>query len=76
MLQALHLGVVAFPNDFTSHQHADELLRQCGPLAAVEFNTLGVEVSTAGRMMFKRLMGHGGVLHAALDSMGPSGSPI
>ncbi|MBP8143826.1 MAG: lysine--tRNA ligase [Inhella sp.] len=50
-------GTVAFPNDFKPAHRARLLSQQYGEMPNEELEPLGVEVSVAGRMMLKRLMG-------------------
>ena len=50
-------GTVAFPNDFKPGHRARLLSQQYGEMPNEELEPLGVEVSVAGRMMLKRLMG-------------------
>jgi lysyl-tRNA synthetase class 2 len=50
-------GTVAFPNDFKPGHRARLLSQQYGEMPNEELEPLGVEVSVAGRMMLKRVMG-------------------
>jgi lysyl-tRNA synthetase class 2 len=48
---------VTFPNDFKPSHHAQPLLAAHGSSAADELDSAALEVSVAGRMMLKRVMG-------------------
>ncbi|HWP20342.1 MAG TPA: lysine--tRNA ligase [Burkholderiaceae bacterium] len=56
-LAALRRQGVAFPNDFKPRHHAAELHAQFDERPADELESLRVNVSVAGRMMLKRVMG-------------------
>jgi len=56
-LAAIRKQGVAFPNDFKPRHHAAELTRQHGGKENEELEPLGIQVSVAGRMMLKRVMG-------------------
>jgi lysyl-tRNA synthetase class 2 len=56
-LAALRKGGVAFPNDFKPSRHAADLQRQHGAASNEELEPQGIEVSVAGRLMLKRIMG-------------------
>ncbi|MBL0090270.1 MAG: lysine--tRNA ligase [Ideonella sp.] len=56
-LAALRQKGVAFPNDFKPQHHAADLQAKYGEMANEELEPLGVQVSVAGRMMLKRVMG-------------------
>ncbi len=47
----------AYPNHFEREHLADDLLQQYAQLTREELESQGIEVSLAGRMMFKRVMG-------------------
>ena len=55
--QAKAAGAAAFPNDFKPKNHARELLRKHGDLTNEQLEPQAVQVSLAGRMMLKRVMG-------------------
>ena len=55
--QAKANGGAAFPNDFKPKHHALELLRKYGDLTNEQLEPQAVQVSLAGRMMLKRVMG-------------------
>lgn len=55
--KARSTGGVTFPNDFKPQHRALPLAQQYGQLLNEELEGLAVEVSIAGRMMLKRLMG-------------------
>ena len=67
---------VAFPNDFKPTHHAAELLRKYDALPNEELEALQVQVSVAGRMMLKRVMGKAAFCTLQDGSMGPAGSRI
>jgi lysyl-tRNA synthetase class 2 len=50
-------GVIAFPNDFRRNALADELHRRYGEMDVEALEAEAIEVSVAGRMMAKRIMG-------------------
>ncbi len=50
-------GGAAFPNDFKPKHHALDLLRKHGDLTNEQLEPQAVQVSLAGRMMLKRVMG-------------------
>jgi lysyl-tRNA synthetase, class II len=56
-LAAIRKQGVAFPNDFKPKDHAVELIRKHGALDNEALEPLGVQVSVAGRLMLKRVMG-------------------
>ena len=56
-LAAIRRQGIAFPNDFKPGQRAAELLRQHDAKPNEELEPLGIEVSVAGRLMLKRVMG-------------------
>ncbi|MBC7956834.1 MAG: lysine--tRNA ligase [Cytophagales bacterium] len=56
-LAAIRKQGVAFPNDFKPRDHAAELARKHGSLDNEVLEPQGVQVSVAGRMMLKRVMG-------------------
>ena len=55
--QAKANGGAAFPNDFKPKHHALDLLRKHGDLTNEQLEPKAVQVSLAGRMMLKRVMG-------------------
>ncbi|HUG24359.1 lysine--tRNA ligase [Piscinibacter sp.] len=56
-LAAIRTQGVAFPNDFKPKDQAADLVRKHGVQSNEELEPLGIQVSVAGRMMLKRLMG-------------------
>jgi len=56
-LAAIRKQGVAFPNDFKPKDHAIELIRKHGALENEALEPLGIQVSIAGRLMLKRVMG-------------------
>ncbi|HEY0820251.1 MAG TPA: amino acid--tRNA ligase-related protein, partial [Rhizobacter sp.] len=56
-LAAIRKQGVAFPNDFKPKDHALELLRKYGTLDNETLEPQGVQVTVAGRLMLKRVMG-------------------
>jgi lysyl-tRNA synthetase class 2 len=56
-LAAIRKHGVAFPNDFKPADHAVELIRKYGALDNEALEPQGVQVSVAGRLMLKRVMG-------------------
>ena len=56
-LKAVRAAGVAFPNDFKPQHHAADLHHTYGPLANEELEPQAIQVSVAGRMMLKRVMG-------------------
>jgi lysyl-tRNA synthetase class 2 len=56
-LAAIRRRGIAFPNDFKPGDRAAELIRKHGDLANEALEPLAVQVSVAGRLMLKRLMG-------------------
>jgi lysyl-tRNA synthetase class 2 len=56
-LAAIRKQGVAFPNDFKPKDHAAELARKHGALDNETLEPQGIQVSVAGRMMLKRVMG-------------------
>lgn len=56
-LQAQRAQGVAFPNDFRRDALADTLHQQHGEAEAESLKAAGIEVSVAGRMLGKRVMG-------------------
>jgi len=56
-LAALRRQGVAFPNDFRPRHHAADLHHRYGKLPNEELEAQAVQVSVAGRMMLKRVMG-------------------
>lgn len=56
-LAAIRKQGVAFPNDFKPKHRAAELLRLHGDQSNEELEPLGIQVSVAGRLMLKRVMG-------------------
>ena len=56
-LRALRAQGQAFPNDWRPAQHAAELARRYAGLDKAALEKEGAQVSIAGRMMLKRVMG-------------------
>jgi lysyl-tRNA synthetase class 2 len=56
-VQAKSEGAAAFPNDFKPADHAGDLHRVHEPRSGEELDAAPVQVSVAGRMMLKRVMG-------------------
>ena len=56
-LAAIRKQGVAFPNDFKPKEHALDLARKYGDLENEALEPQGIQVSLAGRMMLKRVMG-------------------
>ena len=56
-LAAIRQQGIAFPNDFKPKHRAAELLRQHDAKTNEELEPLGVQVTVAGRLMLKRVMG-------------------
>jgi lysyl-tRNA synthetase class 2 len=56
-LAAIRKQGVAFPNDFKPKDHSLELARKYGSLENEALEPQGIQVSLAGRMMLKRVMG-------------------
>jgi lysyl-tRNA synthetase, class II len=55
--EAAAAGQAAFPNDFKPQHHAAELHRQFGGLEPGALDAQAVQVTVAGRLMLKRVMG-------------------
>ncbi|MDH3448471.1 MAG: lysine--tRNA ligase, partial [Gammaproteobacteria bacterium] len=47
----------AYPNQFERAHFAADLVQQCAGLSREELGARAIEVSLAGRMMFRRIMG-------------------
>ena len=56
-LNALRQEGIAFPNDFVPANRAQALHDEYDALSREELEALNVQVSVAGRMMLKRVMG-------------------
>ncbi len=56
-LAAIRRRGIAFPNDFKPRDRAAELIRKHGDSTNEELEPLAVQVSVAGRLMLKRVMG-------------------
>lgn len=56
-LSALRANGLAFPNDFRRDSLSNQLLESYGEKSNEELEALGIEVSVAGRMMTRRIMG-------------------
>ncbi|QEA12164.1 lysine--tRNA ligase [Comamonas flocculans] len=73
--QAQGLGV-AFPNDFKPARHAAELQARYGEVDDAELQAQAVQVSVAGRMMLKRVMGKASFATLQDGSLGATGGRI
>ena len=69
-------GGVAFPNDFKPAQRAAELQATHGPSEAQALEETPVQVSVAGRMMLKRVMGKASFATIQDGSLGEVGGRI
>ena len=69
-------GAVAFPNDIKPAHRAEALFAQYGGKTKEELEPLAVNVSVAGRMMLKRVMGKASFATLQDTSFGPSGGRI
>ncbi|WP_404300078.1 lysine--tRNA ligase [Alicycliphilus denitrificans] len=67
---------VAFPNDFKPRHHAASLQQQYGALEGEALEAQGVQVSVAGRMMLKRVMGKASFATLQDGSLGDTGGRI
>ncbi|MGD9788450.1 MAG: lysine--tRNA ligase [Sulfuricellaceae bacterium] len=67
-LKALREAGIAFPNDFDRTHYAADLQARHGEMTKEELEAARVEVSLAGRMMLKRVMGKASF--ATLQDMG------
>lgn len=67
-LSALRDNGIAFPNDFRRDALSDELHQKYDAMSAEELEAANVEVSIAGRMMTRRIMGKASF--ATLQDMG------
>ncbi|MFV8810116.1 lysine--tRNA ligase [Yersinia enterocolitica] len=56
-LAALREKGIAFPNDFRREHLSDQLHAECGEKTNEELEALDIEVTVAGRMMTRRIMG-------------------
>ena len=72
-LQALRAAGVAFPNDFKPRHHAAVLHQRHGQVTNEELEPQQIEVSVAGRLMLKRVMGKASFCTLQDGSMGPTG---
>ena len=72
-LQALRAAGIAFPNDVKPKHRAEALFAHYDLKTKEELEPLAVEVSVAGRMMLKRVMGKASFATLQDASFGPSG---
>jgi lysyl-tRNA synthetase class 2 len=75
-LAALRQQGIAFPNDVKPAHRAADLFAQYDSLSKQELDPQAVEVSVAGRMMLKRVMGKASFATLQDASFGPSGGRI
>ena len=75
-LAALRERGIAFPNDVKPEHRAADLFAQYDGLSKQELDPMAVEVSVAGRMMLKRVMGKASFATLQDASFGPSGGRI
>ena len=69
-------GQPAFPNDFKPGHHAQVLFESYDTFSKEELEGKHIEVSVAGRMMLKRVMGKASFATLQDGSLGPSGGRI
>jgi len=67
---------VAFPNDVQPTHRAEALFAQYGHLGNEELEPMALQVSVAGRMMLKRVMGKASFATLQDASFGPTGGRI
>ena len=67
---------VAFPNDVQPTHRAEALFAQYGHLSNEELEPMALQVSVAGRMMLKRVMGKASFATLQDASFGPTGGRI
>jgi lysyl-tRNA synthetase class 2 len=75
-LAALRQQGIAFPNDVKPAHRAADLFAQYDSLSKPELDPQAIEVSVAGRMMLKRVMGKASFATLQDASFGPSGGRI
>jgi lysyl-tRNA synthetase class 2 len=75
-LAALRERGIAFPNDVKPEHRAADLFAQYDGLNKQELDPMSIEVSVAGRMMLKRVMGKASFATVQDASFGPSGGRI
>jgi lysyl-tRNA synthetase class 2 len=75
-LAALRERGIAFPNDVKPEHRAADLFAQYDGLNKQELDPMSIEVSVAGRMMLKRVMGKASFATLQDASFGPSGGRI
>jgi lysyl-tRNA synthetase, class II len=75
-LAALRQQGIAFPNDVKPEHRAADLFAQYDGLSKEELDPMSIEVSVAGRMMLKRVMGKASFATLQDASFGPSGGRI
>ena len=72
----LSKGLPTFPNDFKPGHHAQVLFESYDTFTKEELEGKNIEVSVAGRMMLKRVMGKASFATLQDGSLGPSGGRI
>ena len=75
-LTALRAAGIAFPNDIKPQHRAEALFAQYDSKTKEELEPLAINVSVAGRMMLKRVMGKASFATLQDASFGPSGGRI
>ena len=75
-LTALRAAGIAFPNDIKPAHRAEALFAQYDNKTKEELEPLAINVSVAGRMMLKRVMGKASFATLQDASFGPSGGRI
>ena len=75
-LKALRSAGIAFPNDVKPEHRAEALFAEHGNKTNEELEPLAIQVSVAGRMMLKRVMGKASFATLQDASFGPSGGRI
>ena len=69
-------GAITFPNDIKPKHRAEALFAEYGSKTNQELELLAIQVSVAGRMMLKRVMGKASFATLQDASFGPSGGRI
>jgi lysyl-tRNA synthetase, class II len=75
-LTAIRAAGIAFPNDFKPAHKAEELFAQYDTIEKEDLKPMAIEVSVAGRMMLKRVMGKASFATLQDASFGPSNGQI
>ncbi|MEN9586836.1 MAG: hypothetical protein RIT15_411, partial [Pseudomonadota bacterium] len=75
-LKALRATGIAFPNDFKPKHKAEALFEKYETIEKDELKPMAVEVSVAGRMMLKRVMGKASFATLQDSSFGTSNGHI